>query len=301
MNGRRRRSLLFMFALVMGLAALLYFVFQFAPDMLAPSGLNKADETQARNDVSMTIVQFLGGVVLTATVAIYTARNEALNRRGHEIERAGQITERLTRAVDQIGNPELTVRLGGIYAMEDIAVSSHAHRREIIKIFQAYVREHAPWPPAVAAEPARLEEERPPATDVQEILTVLARRPDPDDSPLDLSSADLRRMGLSDAHFARANFQGSSLRQALMQRVNLAGAHLRGADLREATLADADLRGALLAHANLRDVDLSGADLRGADFTEADLEGVRVHGAQYDASTAWPDGFDRSRHFGPAN
>jgi hypothetical protein len=41
-----------------------------------------------------------------------------------QISREGQVTDRFTRAVDQLGHPEVDVRLGGIYALERIAKDS---------------------------------------------------------------------------------------------------------------------------------------------------------------------------------
>ena len=45
------------------------------------------------------------------------------------MEREGQITERFTRAIDQLGNEKLDVRLGGIYALRPTrTLDSHASR-----------------------------------------------------------------------------------------------------------------------------------------------------------------------------
>ena len=72
----------------------------------------------------------------------------------------------------------------------------------------------------------------------------------------DLSNANLRGAGLSEADLSNANLRGASLRGA-----DLSNADLRGADLGGADLGDASLRGADLSNANLRGADLRGADL----------------------------------------
>jgi hypothetical protein len=122
-----------------------------------------------------------------------------------EVSQQQQITERFTRAIDQLGatddkgkkKPE--IRLGGIYALERIARDSERDHWPIMETLTTYVREHAPWPskkdtqvtgfipPPQAAqrEPQASHEPGDPAApefpvpepDIQAILTVLRRRP----------------------------------------------------------------------------------------------------------------------------
>jgi hypothetical protein len=65
------------------------------------------------------------------------------------LTRQGQITERFTRAIDQLGSEKLEIRLGGIYALERIDKESpeRAYHSTVMEVLTAYVRENAPWPP----------------------------------------------------------------------------------------------------------------------------------------------------------
>jgi hypothetical protein len=73
--------------------------------------------------------------------AIFTGLSYRLNR-------AGQITERFTRAIDQLGatdqrgKPKIDVALGGIYALERIARDSKDDHPQVVEVLTAYVREH---------------------------------------------------------------------------------------------------------------------------------------------------------------
>jgi Pentapeptide repeats (8 copies) len=135
----------------------------------------------------------------------------------------GQVTERFTRAIDQLGNAQLDVRLGGIYALERIARDSPADRATIGEVLTAFVRSHAPWPPRlpgqyVAVAPIdEVPELQVRAPDVQASLTVLGRggftRPEGQDGRLDLHDVDLRNADLYGAH---------------LEGVDLGGAHLEG-------------------------------------------------------------------------
>jgi hypothetical protein len=78
-----------------------------------------------------------------------------------QLTEQGQITERFTRAIDQLGatdddgNPRLEIRLGGIYALERIDKESpkRAYHSTVMEVLTAYVRENAPWPPKSANSP----------------------------------------------------------------------------------------------------------------------------------------------------
>lgn len=232
------------------------------------------------------------------------------------IAREGQLTERFTRAVEQLGNDRPDVRLGGIYALEQIAHASDRDRPAIAEVLTAFVQGHAPWPPRLEGQPREEIDlgDLPPlrawAPDVQAAITVLGRRAStgtPD--TLDLSMVDLRRAELS-----RANLENAILRRAGLHRVILPGANLRAAALSRTLLERADLRDVQLESCVLRRADLRGADLGGANLTSADLEqcdlrgailggadlrgarltGARLEGAVDTASTSWPESFDAS-------
>jgi uncharacterized protein YjbI with pentapeptide repeats len=170
------------------------------------------------------------------------------------LTRQGQITERFTRAIDQLGSDKLQTRLGGIYALEQIDKESpeRAYHSTVMKVLTAYVREKHIWD---------REQEDPVGdlpSDILAIIDVLKRRevervPEEHLVNLDLQGADLFK-----ANFLRAN----------LQRANLVGANLQGAYLREANLMLAELGGADLFAANLVGANLVGA----SGITEHQIE-----------------------------
>jgi hypothetical protein len=281
---RQRWVLLGLTATAAGLLALAA-VLVVLPVLLVPAGaITDAKELyKARNDVHGTLVQVLAGG-LVATGLVFTARTLDLNR-------SGQVTERFTRAVDQLGQREpgkLDVRLGGIYALERIARDSPNDRATIGEVLTAYIRGHAPWPPRLEDQPpieAAIETVaflRLRAPDVQAALTVLGRGhfadPDPDAPQLDLADTDLRRSYLSRADLRRARLYGADLRRARFDDTDLRGATLIRAYLQEAHLLGANLQDAVLHHADLRDADLTDANLAGADLRHANLQGTKLDG-----------------------
>lgn len=186
------------------------------------------------------------------------------------LNREGQITERFTRAVDQLGNKDaLDVRLGGIYALERIARDSAADEDAIIEILSAYVHGHAPLAihrtistsprgsdqpestlvdqptanvplapdPRAVANPGRRQKMpslQTRAADVQAAVTVLTRRR-VDARPADLPLVDLRRANLQSADLRRANLENADLQEADSQTARLQCTDLRAPTCRAPT------------------------------------------------------------------
>lgn len=101
-----------------------------------------------RVSVRTAMLAVLAGAIAAAG-AVYTGRTYALNKREaartFELNRRGQRTDRFTRAVDQLGEDgKLDVRLGGIYALEQLAKESAEDHGPIMEVLCAYVRGHAP-------------------------------------------------------------------------------------------------------------------------------------------------------------
>lgn len=234
-----------------------------------------------------------------------------------ELRRQGQVTDRFSTAVDQLGSDDLELRLGGVYALERIAQDSQRDHWPVMEVLTAFVRERVP-----AEEPEEEDAgghapepgERPRGrfhhrlADVQAVLTVLGRRESSHEEGglrLDLSGSDLRFADLSEASFDRADFVLSDLRSAALIRSQFRGAVLSGADFRSAQMWDsdysgayfsgADLRSAKMHRSNLIDADLSmakiqngrlresnlrGGILVGANLNDADLAGVNLKGAE---------------------
>ncbi|MFF7889256.1 pentapeptide repeat-containing protein [Streptomyces sp. NPDC020794] len=250
---------------------------------------------QLQSEFRGQLLQGFGGLFVLAGVAA------AWQQIG--VVREGQITDRFTRATDQLGSDKLDVRLGGIYALERIARNSPADRWTVTVLLAAFVRDHAAWAvgsPDGPLHPTAAIDERLPwlqsrANDVQAAMTVLGRRPKSLEpwslylSRTDLRSADLSRDHLSDAQIRHSNLARAWLPDAFLERTNLTDTDLRQANLRHAHMARAVLRGAHLQEADLRGTDLHGADLRGANLWDARLEGADLTAVLTDEDTLWPE------------
>jgi hypothetical protein len=264
-------------------------------------GLTDQNRFDRENEARKTLAQIIGGVFVLA--GLYSSlQTFSLQQHTFELQRAGQITDRFTKAIDQLGAVEtgpdgkpkinLEVRLGGIYALERIARDSPTDHWTIIEVLSTYARENSPatnYAGKRAGGHPSLRTTTPPAeaveqhlrADIQAILTVIGRRDrthDPPDGKVNLSHADLSGADLTNAHL-----EGAYLDMADLSGADLTSAHLEGADLEGANLK-AHLKGAYLDEAYLDEVDLRAADLyeahlNGADLTNAHLEAAHLEGA----------------------
>src|SRR5215218_298741 len=219
-----------------------------------------------RKDLVLAVAQILGGTALLSGL-YFTWRTLQVNREG-------QITDRFTRAIDQLGKVEdgqklFEIRVGGIYALERIARESEEDYWPIMEILTAYVRQNASLPReagqertqdatdeqrAMEGSGGKSETTEPSALDpdIQAIMTILRRRKlyyrHEEPGALDLS---------------KTNLSGAVLSEAL----------LSGADLSSvAVLSEANLSGALLYGADLSGAALYGANLSGTNLTQEQLE-----------------------------
>ncbi|MCG5216530.1 pentapeptide repeat-containing protein [Streptosporangium sp. KLBMP 9127] len=249
-------------------------------------GLTGKDLAAAADAVRGRALTIATGLIALVAVC-YTAHNAGTARQGH-------ITDRYTKAIEQLGSDKLDIRLGGIYALERIARDSARDHPTVMEVLTAFVREHsreAERDEAGKANPRVLR------TDLQAALTVIGRRVVGQDSPgvrIDLSGADLAGATLAGAHLTRAHIIGSDLTHTNLTRLdltdgyligsdltdtdltyaNLTRVHLTGAYLTDATLTNADLTRATLISAHLTGANLTGADLLATNLTRADLTDV---------------------------
>jgi hypothetical protein len=286
---RRAVRVVGVFALLVVVVVLLFLVLNWYVAPTKPS---------ERKDLILAVAQILGGTALLSGL-YFTWRTLQVNREG-------QITERFTRAIDQLGKVEdgkklFEIRVGGIYALERIARESEEDYWPIMEILTAYVRQNAPLPPVVGQERTHdATDEQPamegsggksepskrsaPDPDIQAIMTVLRRRTSYH-KQVEYERLDLSETNLTQAILSGADLSGADLSGAIFYEADLTGADLsHQADLYEANLSGADLSGADLSGANFYGADLTQADLTQADLTDAnlyraDLSGAVLYGA----------------------
>lgn len=242
------------------------------------------------------------------------------DRRGH-LAQEQLYAGLLSKAVEMLGatkeeifengevrrGPNREVRLGAIYALEDLAFDCLALHWQIMELLCAYVRANADGPApcspelrSIYAEQARERNEAERATlrtqqaqlkvavDVQAALTVIGRRSEKQKAHerrhrhptrlkrLDLSfchlaGADLALLDFDNAIFTGACLEGVGFFRVSLRDALLDRAHLEGAKLESATLDDVSM-----VDSHLEGARLAGASLRFAHLGDSHFEGAHM-------------------------
>jgi uncharacterized protein YjbI with pentapeptide repeats len=232
------------------------------------------DKTTIQNGVYTTLVQAAGGLILSITAYVgycnfkIGEENLKIGQKNLKVAEDKQVTERFSKAIEHLGSEKIDIRLGGIYALEQIAIDSPKYHWTVVEILSAFVREKCTIQ-KVVEQRQQLEKV---SADIQAALTVLGRRKinqDPPQKSIDLRNTYLAQVELPEAKLSGVNLIG----------VNLSGANLSDANLIGVNLSGANLSGANLIGANLSDANLSDANLSGADFSKAKLINANLYRA----------------------
>ncbi|WP_166791037.1 pentapeptide repeat-containing protein [Cryobacterium glucosi] len=255
------------------------------------SGLAIADRITAVAGVRQSVV-FMGGGLLALVGIYYTHQRSIVERATNRLQQDSNYTDRYTAAITQLGSDNLTIRLGGVYALERIARDSTGDRETVEDVLAAFVRMDAPR----AAKELEVNDPQvlfSAPVDILAAATVLSRRDvklQIGDRQIDLSGAQLGSVemvnatSLNDVSLSGANLHRALLMSAYMSGANLFDTNLRSANLVEANLTTSWLLGTHLENANLRDANLSGAHLYGAYLDGASLQGAILTDAQLNQS-----------------
>jgi Pentapeptide repeats (8 copies) len=256
--------------------------------------------------ITDTRTAFLAGLVGLGALGAFwlNSRIYRITARSFEVTERGHVTDRYSKAIEQLGSDSLDVRLGGVYALEQIAKDTKNSALDkddqatIVEVLSAFVRVHSDPVNRLKAEKPRRFKDFPetevavqaasyakdikPSEDVQAAVTVLGRLPFIERvSRGDLTGAILRYLVLrrGEGHLLGVSLRQADLAHADLSWANLVTANLAGADLTGAKLANAKLAGAIFPGANLNGALLYSADLAAADLTEADLTGANLNSA----------------------
>ena len=215
------------------------------------------DLAAARNAVRTTLIQAIAGALFFVTAFIAWRQVQAT--------RSGQLTDRFTKTIEQLGSEKTEVRLGALYSLRQIAMNS-GYPRPAAQILVAYLKSRSSTnPDHDKADGKHQGIQREPDLDAAlEILVEEGLWIRSGVGRLDLSS-----VRIPCARLRRADLRGCILRNAILPR----------ADLREAILDGSDLRGAYLGYSVMTNAQLEDAHLECADFTKASLDYSNLRGA----------------------
>ncbi len=224
----------------------------------------------------------IGYIIAIARNIISDNQNKIADEQNKVSER-GQITESMGQAITQIGtfndkNPNIEVRLGGIYSLERIARDSDRDYAKIMDILCAYVRSTALRKSGYSRSATNIREDIQSAIDVLgseiEELSSLGKKPK---FRINLENCNLSGYNFSEGDFNKhtendkngAIFDKSKFEKSRFYKTDLSYASFDKADLTKAVFEEAILKGARLVAANCKGVIFKNTKVHGADFSNA--------------------------------
>ena len=236
------------------------------------------EDLRGDQDSLSTTVRNLGlviGGIIAITLAVW--RSKVAERQAATAQQ-GLLNERYQKGAEMLGSNVLSVRLGGIYALERLAAEHpEQYHIQIMKLFCAFVRfptkDQSLESGQVEIEPGTLLGIR---QDVEAVMDAIGSRAE---SQIALERKASFRLDLRGVDLPKAQFLGANLSNAMFHHSNLSGTNFANTDLSDAFFTFADLSGATLQSMNFTRTRLSFVNLSGAMLEDEDLSGVVFHDA----------------------
>ena len=180
----------------------------------------------------------------------------------------GLLNERYQQGAEMLGNNALSVRLGGIYALERLAAEHpQQYHVQIMKLLCAFVcnpTRDEDYEKKLAERNADPRTLSMPRQDVQAAIDAIGSR---DDVRIEIETSQDFKLNLRGADLAHAQIGDSNLSSAMLQYANLSHTNIFSVDL-----SDANLLGAVMKRVELSDTDFTGATAGAVDLFGARMQ-----------------------------
>ena len=215
--------------------------------------------TEASPSTTIRNMSFVVGGIVALFFALWRSR---LAERQADTGQRGLLNERYQKGAEMLGSGVLSVRMGGIYALQRLAEDNpKEYAIQILGLFCAFVR-HPTRDESTTQSPDNETEEHL-REDVGAIMAFIGYR---NQSIINIEKETDFRLDLRDANLYHIHLRGANLSKAI----------LNGANLSKANLARADLSLTQLENANLSDVSADHANCLWTQFTRAQLTNIRL-------------------------
>ena len=246
------------------------------------------------------------GALTIGGIAIMQYRKHKWAEYQAKLDEDSRTGERLSKAIEHLGDEKEPIRLGAVYEFKNLAEDSPRNKVNIVQILTAfiksYVAEEGKDVPQDIEAAARvlsqlvreLIEEAAEKMKMRKGLLCLSNHdsvidatktisniPPMEDSDSCGSFIKWRRLKANQLYLA-----GIVLKKAFLSYANFAGAELLGANLQGAELWGANLKRAKLWDVNLHGASLQDANLQGARLQRVNLQGADLRGAKIDGIIA---------------
>ncbi len=241
------------------------------------------------------LAKIVSGFLFAVGIYVANRRAKAMNKTAEATE-DGHQQERFRDAIKHLGEKSGAVRIGGAYALTQLALKNEKMRPYVTESLCIHIREHT------QEEEYQKNYKLKPSGEIQSLLRLLFRK-EGDQCPLcsktllNLSGAYLRGAELWKAQLYRANLEGTQLQNAYLKGAQMQGTDLVRTQLQGADLTKANLRGACLERARLRGAKLNEAQMQGACLQYTFVEETRLKKADLQGAYSQKYGDEHKAYF----
>jgi len=244
------------------------------------------------NEFRKTVAQILGGLFVLGGL-FFTWSQLSATRESISISQQVFLTDRYSKAIDQLGSNNPQIRLGGIFSLEKLASSSKEYISVVNKVLATYIRQKSKDTSAYTFEELQAaisvisfkETNRDYLIDKDHGVNIsnsLLRESDFDNARL--SYAKLINSDFTQSTFVNADLSNVSGMEANFSKANLKNSNLSQSNFYGSSFEQSIITGAIIKNSNLELVNLSEAnlincDLSGSDLSDAYLYGTILYGA----------------------
>ena len=235
-----------------------------------------------RDSVSTTVRNL--GLIIGGVIAVLLAiwRSKVAETQADTAQQS-LLNERYQQGAEMLGNNVLSVRLGGIYALERL-VTEHPEQYhvQVMKLFCAFARNPTEETSTDSVPDGRGESrDSRLREDVQAVIAAIGGR---SRTGLALEKSANLKLDLHGAHLSHARLSGVNLAGVNLSRADLRNAvffefHSQPPDLSEPLPSGPDQPPAFTSTGEFISPDLSGVEERRANLSLANLEGANLSGA----------------------
>lgn len=225
----------------------------------------------------LNIIYLVGG---TTAAFIATWRAWVADKQT-KINEQGQITDRFTHAVEQLGDKNIYIRIGAIHALERIGRDSEDDLLAVLRLLASFVRDKSPvkqvYGRPIPTGPASLEARE--SMKVIGRLSIICKELLRTEKGISLSDAYLASLSLKgyfpSFDFSQSNFYCGCFQDSELEKANFSFSKLLICRFKSCNLRHAEFICANLYDATFDCVDMDGAKLANADCNKTDFSGAR--------------------------
>jgi uncharacterized protein YjbI with pentapeptide repeats len=206
--------------------------------------------------------------------------DEKKSQKDIEIAESRLITDRFSKATEQLASNSLHTRLGAIYSLEGIAKDDEKYYWIVIEILSAFIRREKD----VNISQSQEEKTSKTPVDIQAALTVIIRRDIKsgiEQKTIDLSGAILNDIDLSGKRLENINLRRSTLHHVILFEAKLINVDFIEAELFDTNFQRANIDDSNFNAAHLTKVNFVSTRVNKTTFEQAILKGTEIYKDTY--------------------